>query len=450
MRAQLSNYDGVSADTLESALRHVPGYASWRTFDPGRHVPVAQRYAALPVLTKQELRAHFPNGFIPPGRDLHAGLATGEVEFAKTSGSTDDQVTLVFHAPWWEASECAAWALNRHAWEVATGTHREAVLASPRCVGPGYAEHPLSVGERTLGRHLYLNQKINPATWTDDDVARMAGELNEYQPLVLEADPAYLASFASRVEQAGLAVAQPRLIFLTYSYPSRAYLRRIRRVFKVPVASSYGSTETGHVFMECEAGRLHQNTVHCRVDFEPWLPRYGGPALGRLLVTVFHNPWFAVLHFDVGDVARLDERGPCPCGRTEGLTLSSIDGRTQDVTFTAGGEAVTVDRLDRALSAIDGLEAWQMDHLDPGELFLRVQAAGGRDESVRRAATDCLRGIYGGTCRVEVRPVDALDAEDSGKFRFVRARFPVDHTVLYGTHHPSAIEESPLSLLRFP
>lgn len=433
---QPTDHEALSVKALEFALRHVSGYASWRKFDPGPRVPADQRYAALPSLTKEELRAHFPNGFIPHGRNLESGLANGEVEFAKTSGSTDDQVTLVFHAPWWEASERAAWQLNGHAVRLATGAHREAVLASPRCVGPGYCEHPLSVSQRTLGRHLYLNQKINPATWTDDDVRRMAEELNAYQPVTLEGDPVYLAAFARRVAAAGLAVWQPQLIFLTYSFPSRIYLRQIRRVFRAPTASSYGSTETGHVFMECEAGRLHQNVEHCRVDFQPWLPRYGGPALGRMLVTVFHNPWFAVLRFDIGDVARLDPRGPCPCGRTAGLTLASIDGRVKDVTFTPGGEAVTVDRLDRALSGIEGLDAWQMDHRSPRDIFLRVQIGTPDSGPIRDAATDRLRKIYGPSCGIEVRPVAELDAEASGKFRFVRSSFPVNHSVLYDVAHP--------------
>jgi len=445
-----SDHDALSLETLNLALGHVPGYAPWRRFDPGRHVPLDQRYAALPVLTKQELRAHFPHGFIPHGRDLQAALASGEVEFAKTSGSTDDQVTLVFHAPWWEASERAAWQLNARSAAIATGSHREVVLASPRCVGPGYTERPLSVAERTLGRHLYLNQKMNPATWTDADVARMAAELNEYQPVALEADPAYLAPFASRVERAGLAIHQLQIIFLTYSYPSRAYLRRIRRVFAAPTVSSYGSTETGHVFMQCEEGRLHQNTAHCRVDFEPWQSRYGGPTLGRLLVTVFHNPWFAVLRFDVGDVAHLDERGRCPCGRTDGLTLASIDGRTKDVTFTPEGEPVTVDRLDRALSGVEGLDAWQLDHRAAREFSLRIHTDASPTGRVRDAAAERLREIYGASCQVEVQAVASLEAESSGKFRFVRSGFPVDHTVLYGAHHPSATDESPFSVVHFP
>ena len=433
---QPTDHEALSVKTLEFALRHVSGYASWREFDPGRRFAADQRYAALPALTKEELRAHFPNGFIPHGRDLQSGLANGEVEFAKTSGSTDDQVTLVFHAPWWEASERAAWQLNGHAVRLATGAHREAVLASPRCVGPGYNEQPLPVSRRTLGRHLYLNQKINPATWTEGDVRRMAEELNEYQPVTLEGDPAYLAAFARRIAAAGLAVWQPQLIFLTYSFPSRIYLRQIRRVFRAPTASSYGSTETGHVFMECEAGRLHQNVEHCRVDFQPWLPRYGGPVLGHMLVTVFHNPWFAVLRFDIGDAARLDHRGPCPCGRTAGLTLASIDGRVKDVTFTPGGEAITVDRLDQALAEIAGVAGWQLDLGTPRDMRLRVLTDETPSDETKRQAADILRRIYGDACRIEVETGASLDAEASGKFRFVRSLFPVDHSVLCNATHP--------------
>ena len=424
-------YHRLSRETLEHGLANVPGYAAWRAFDPGPSAPIDQRYSACPVLTKQALREHFPNGFIPAGRDLQAALNNGDVEYAKTSGSTDDQVMIVFSAPWWEASERSAWQLNAHARRIATGTHREVVLASPRCVGPGYVEHPLTVQERTIGRHLYLNQTINPATWTDDEVRRMVDELNQYQPAVFEADPAYLAWFARRIADLNLAVFQPQLFFLTYSYPSRIYLRQIHRVFTAPTASSYGSTETGHVFMECEAGRLHQNTDQCRVEFLPWLPRHGGATRGRLLVTVFHNPWFPVLRFDVGDVARMDTRGPCPCGRTGGLTLASIEGRIKDVTFATDGRAITVDELDAALADLRNLEGWQLDRPEPALLHLRVLARPTSSETVRQSAHEILMRLYGADARVEVTVVPSLHPEPSGKFRFARTAFPVDHSRLW-------------------
>lgn len=424
-------YETRSRQILETALSRVPGYTSWRSLDPGPQAPLDARYAALPTLTKQAIRDHFPHGFIPVDRDFEQGMASGEIELAQTSGSTGDRVTLVFHAPWWEASEQAAWQLNSHARRLATGAHPEAVLASPLCVGPGHSPHPLPMKARILGRHLYLNQNINPATWTDADIRRMAEELAAYQPVALEADPAYLAFFVRRARALDLHLFQPQLIFLTYSYPSRIYRRLIRASFAAPISSSYGSTETGHVFLECEAGRLHQNTSHCRVDFEPWAARWNRPDHGRMLVTVFHNPWFAVLRFDIGDVACLDTRGPCPCGRHAGLTLSGIAGRTKDVVFNTAGQPLTVDAIDEALAGVEGLAGWQLDHLEPTEYRLRVLLDSPRCEPALPACRDHLAALLGNTATLHVEHSAALEHEPSGKFRFSRSFFPVDHEALW-------------------
>lgn len=219
-------------------------------------------------------------------------------------------------------------------------------------------------------------------------------------------------------------VFQPALIFLTYSFPSRTYLRQIRRVFRAPTISSYGSTETGHVFMECEDGRLHQNTDHCRVDFQPWAAPSGGPDRGRLLVTVFHNSWFIVLRFDIGDVARLDTRGPCPCGRTAGLTLAAIEGRIKDVTFTPDGRVLTVEDLDAALATAPGIDGWQLDLPDPQSLRLRLLAEPGATDAACREAREQIARLYGSNVRITVTAEDTLQPEASGKFRFVRTAFP--------------------------
>lgn len=426
-----STYNAFSKKCLEHALSSVPGYADWRKYDPGPTSPITERFASLPTLTKQQLRDHFPRGFIPVSLDFDKGMASGEIEFAQTSGSTDDKVTIIFHPRWWEASEQAAWQLNSHAQRVATGQHREVVLASPLCVGPGFSHTPLTPHQRTIGRHLYLNQKINPASWTDDDIRQMADELSDYRPATLEGDPAYLAAFSLRTTTLNINLYQPQLIFLTYSYPSRLYRRRIQSSFSAPQVSSYGSTETGHVFMECEAGRLHQNTSHCRVDFEPWISCNDSLSRGRLLVSVFHNPWFAVLRFDIGDVARLDNRGPCPCGRHEGLTLASIDGRTKDVSFSTKGRAITVDDIDASLAQVTGVEGWQIDIIKPNSLQLRILTNETSGLPPEKECRNRLFEIYGDNTMIEVLPSSHLEHESSGKFRFVRSSVITEHNLLY-------------------
>ena len=52
----LARYRRLSRETLDLALAEVPGYVEWRQFDPGPKAGVEERYAAMPALTKRELR----------------------------------------------------------------------------------------------------------------------------------------------------------------------------------------------------------------------------------------------------------------------------------------------------------------------------------------------------------------------------------------------------------
>jgi len=125
-----AEYDSLSLKILETALDQVGAYQSWRAFDPGCKYPVDVRYAALPALTKKDIREHFPHGLLPYNCDINSGLASGEVEFVKTSGTTDERVTNIWNQKWWDASERASWKLNSYTAKIATGEHREAILAS--------------------------------------------------------------------------------------------------------------------------------------------------------------------------------------------------------------------------------------------------------------------------------------------------------------------------------
>ena len=137
--------------SFASRLRYDSGYeerclraltrrsARPRRTNPGAHSIRGRRAgcspvsAALPALTKADLRVHGPRGFVPRGRDLAAGLAAGEIEIVKTSGSTGDRVENAWYQPWWDASEAASWRLNSHTRAAGVGEHSEAILTSPWC-----------------------------------------------------------------------------------------------------------------------------------------------------------------------------------------------------------------------------------------------------------------------------------------------------------------------------
>ncbi|HEX7838987.1 MAG TPA: hypothetical protein VF469_16025 [Kofleriaceae bacterium] len=152
----------------------------------------------------------------------------------------------------------------------------------------------------------------------------MARERIEYAPTLLEAEPAYLAAFCARAEALDIELPRPHVVTLSYTCPSRPERMRIARVLGASIASTYGSTETGAVLVECERGRMHHNATSCRIDLEPMR---GATGVGRLLITPFGHPCACYLEFDVGDLARL-AAAPCPCGRQLTAALRALYGTT--------------------------------------------------------------------------------------------------------------------------
>jgi phenylacetate-coenzyme A ligase PaaK-like adenylate-forming protein len=198
----------------------VPAYRSWRRLDPGAGAGVDARYHALPATTNAWIRLEGPERFVPAGTDIQAAIAAVRVERIFTSGTTGPPTPLLFSRSWWDASERASWLQHPVLAAVATGLHAEAVVASARCVGPGFAERALSAEERTLGRLLFVNEHADVAGWTEGTVRRMVRELEDHAPVVLEADPFYLAELCARAEALRLALPRPRVVVLTYALPS--------------------------------------------------------------------------------------------------------------------------------------------------------------------------------------------------------------------------------------
>ena len=392
---------------------------------------MSQRFAALPIATKRDLRSHMPHGFTHRPAELKSALAAGEVELVSTSGTTDDRSSVLWHQPWWDASECAAADLHAGLAEVFARSPHEAVLTNPLCGATICHVGDLPMQERTLGRLLFLNQQPDPNRWTPAECDRMLGELNQFQPELLEADPAYLAILARHAVAQNRSVHAPRFITLTYEFPARVQLRWIQRAFpSVPLVSSYGSTETGHVLTACECGNFHQNIASCHIDFQAFPHPPHPPNTGRILVTALTHPWLSLVRFEPGDLIRLAE-APCPCGRREGLTVAAIAGRTRDLTFTTTGAAVTTDQLDAVAGEIEELRAYQLEQETRTSYIFRFVSEAGAETRVQATAVEALMQLYGSDARITIRRESVITPEQSGKFRLARTQFAWDPDSLF-------------------
>jgi phenylacetate-coenzyme A ligase PaaK-like adenylate-forming protein len=421
-------YRKKSLDALEIALGTAPLYRDWQSFDPGAGIALDQRYAALPELTKQDMREHFPQGLVPNHMRVEDGLTRDEIEYTFTSGTTGEKVINLWNQKWWYASEKASWKLNSHTARL-NYPSRDAKLASSLNIGI-HCEEDLPMGHRILGRTLYLNEKINVISWQPRHFERMARELAEYQPIVLEANPSLLARLAWWAIDNGRELYSPEVIIFTYEFPSEIHLAAIRQVFSSPLVSSYGTTETGFVLMQCEDGLFHQNVDFCRIDFCPLAERHGGPTLGRILVTTFNNPWASVLRFDAGDLIRLHPAGKCSCGRNEGLIVEAIEGRVANATFTTSGDLVSTMALDRQLARIQGIRDYHLEQNSRTEYELQLVLTD-TSQGVLDQTREVLQSLYGKDGQYTLKVVPNLWPGPAGKYRRTQANFEFDQRGLF-------------------
>lgn len=416
--------------TLNMAFEHVPLYKNWKPLDLGQNVSTDERYDALPILTKADIRDHFPLGLMPEGKDLNDGILHEEIEYTFTSGTTSERVVNIWDQDWWNRSEAASWKLNSNT-AILQYPQKQAKLASSLNVGIN-CEEDLPMDHRILGNTLYLNEKTSILQWQPRHLKRMVDELNAYKPVILEANPSLLARLAYWIMDNGKEVFSPNVIVFTFEYPSALHLTAIRKVFSSAFVSSYGSTETGFVMEQCENGLLHQNTSFCRIDFEPLKPQYGGPDLGRIFVTTFDNPWNCIIRFDVGDLIRLHENGNCACGRSQGMIADAIEGRLANITFGTNGELVTTKMLDDGISAVRSVRDYHMEQRDQANYLLQLMLS---PEANPKAAQEelhsILEKIYGKSGKYEIQIMDSILPGPSGKFRRTQANFEFNESVLF-------------------
>lgn len=420
---------------LFEAFDRVPLYMEWeeRGLGSDGNAPLDERFDALPALQRKDLRAgrvlergRMP--LMPMDRQVKDGLESGAIALRLDWGPEGDTLHVV-DRDWQERSRAAGWALAG-----LNGDGRRAVLVSSRNAGIASPED-LPLEGRLLDGVLHLNERLSTVQWTPHLLRRMAKELNDFRPTILEADPAFLARLAWWASDADVSLASPDAVVLAHELPAPFYLDAIRQVFDCPVFSAYGSLEAGLVMMQGQDGFLHQNAEFCRIDFQPLKEPFGGPELGRAFVTTFGSPWNCVLRFDMGDLLRLCPRG----GSGEGMVAEAVEGRLADVTFTLGGRLVTTGTLDARLALIPRLRDYRLTQTGRDAYHIRALFAPGDVRGARGALHDALQDVYGGRGRFEIELAqDEVLPEPlgRGKFRHTRTAVPFDAEEMFSPLPP--------------
>jgi phenylacetate-CoA ligase len=358
------------------------------------------RLTDLPRISKNHLREHSPEGFLPAGMELKDLLARGLIEEESTSGTSGASVRVVFGKSWWAEQEREALVRNPFLAELFGDrpTLRRAVLTTPGCSGVSCYNRWLNLDQRTLGDSLFVNQSRIPFTLGEDKLSGMAKEVADWTPAFLDVDPVHGAWFALYCERHGLRFPSLRFILTSYEYTSVIHRAIMERVFGVPLINLYGSSETGHLLIEVD-GEMQASTGTALLETT------ANEGLGELLVTTLTNPYLPLLRYEIGDYVEVKPDG------------YRVHGRKRDALRAADGSVLTTRMIDQAFAGTTGIAHFQLRQKPDGSahLLLLPETEGDTLRTAQAHLANELGRLLGAAVTAE--PVSLITPEDSGKFR---------------------------------
>jgi phenylacetate-CoA ligase len=187
---------------------------------------------------------------------------------------------------------------------------------------------------------------------------------------------------------------------------------RIAEVFSCPVANEYGSRDGGLIAHECPSGRLHIAAEHVLVEVDA--PDEDG--VGDLLITNLDGFGMPLVRYRVGDRGRLG--GSCGCGLVLPV-LDALAGRTNDFVVGAGGRLIHSLAPVYVLRQIDKIGQFKLTQREDLGLDLQIVQRQAFDRAEIEELEGQLRKVFGFEVPIDVRFVETIPSEASGKFRWV-------------------------------
>ncbi len=373
----------------------------------GKEFPAA--IAHLPFITKQDIRRDFPRNFLRDGADLNALLDEELAELEHTSGTSEERTRLLLPYGWWRAQEDRTLRLNSVVASVldAFPDTRRVTITPPVCGGDiCYAGRP-DRADRVVDHALFVNLSKYPFLWSQPDLARMAEEAVAWSPKFLDVDPVYGVGFALHCEAQGIRLPSLRFIVCSYEFLSVVHRRILERVFEVPVFDLYGSTETGHLLMEDEHGRMAPSCQTALLE----LPDPDRDGIGELIVTTLSNDYMPLIRYRIGDLVEHRTRA----GSDASLV---VHGRARDALLGMDGRRVTTRQVDGCFEETTGIAHYELRQTPDRRWHLRYLPDPGATLPPRLSELrERLENLLGKDTCGAIEATDLLMPEGSGKFR---------------------------------
>lgn len=393
---------------LVHAEKHVPYYRelfSQMGFDAGA-VTCCSDLQRLPFLTKVEIRAHTET--------LKSEGASDLARF-NTGGSSGEPLVFFIGKERVSHDVAAKWRATRW-WGVDIG--------DPEIVLWGSPIELTSQDRARRWRDALMRTELLPAfEMSPDKVAGFIDKIRATRPAMLFGYPSAFAHIARHAQSHGIRMDNLgiKVAFVTSERLYDHQRELIQRVFNCPVANGYGGRDAGFIAHECPSGSMHLTHEDVIVEIvDPQGKVLPNGETGEIVVTHLATRHFPFVRYRTGDVGALSDES-CACGRTLPV-LKELQGRSTDFLVASNGTVMHGLSLIYIVRDLAGVRQFKIvqESLHLTEILLVT------DQSFDRALLPGIesgaKARLGADVTVNVRLVDEIPPEKSGKYRYVISR----------------------------
>lgn len=392
---------------LQRAERQVPYYRDLfaRIGFRAAEVTSIADLQRLPFLTKPIIRQH--------QEALKAESAEGLARF-NTGGSSGEPLIFFIGRERVSHDVAAKWRATRW-WGVDIGDPEIVVWGSP-------IELTAQDRVRKLRDQLMRTQLLPAFAMSEAKLDDFVATIRDLRPAMLFGYPSSISLIARHAEKRGQSM-NDLGIKVAFVTSERLYDHQrddISRVFGCPVANGYGGRDAGFIAHQCPRGGMHITAEDIIVEIVDKdgkvLPK--GEA-GEVVVTHLATGEYPFIRYRTGDVAVLSDKS-CPCGRGLPL-LEEIQGRTTDFVVAADGTMMHGLAVIYPIRDIPGIASFKVVQETRERVVVQIVPGEGCGNDVESLIATGIKARLGQTVEVQVRRVDDIPREKSGKYRYVQS-----------------------------
>jgi phenylacetate-CoA ligase len=421
-RTQWQSREGIEAyqtqrlnQLLASALAHSPWHADHLR---AAGLDAATRAGAVTLDDLQRL----PTMNKRDARDNVEKLAWREVPggvFKYTTGGSSGEPLIFYFGRTRQASDAAGRMRARRWWGVQPGEREAYLWGAP-------VELNKTDRIKTLRDRLVNQLVLNAFAMSPERMDAYLDALQAWQPRCVYGYASSVALLAAHAEARQRALRLPRLrVVCTTGEPLYPHQRElIVRVFGAPVANEFGSRDIGFTAHEAPGGQMLLMSESHIVEV---LDAAGQPVApgeaGEAVITGLTSAAQPFIRYRTGDVLRVSAE---PAAGGQGLhVIAEVTGRQTDFVVAADGRVMHALAVIYVLRAVPGIAQFKCTQHALDRMEVQIVPNAGWNEAAHAAVVAGLRARLGDALHVEVRMLDEILPEASGKHRYVVSHVPL-------------------------